>query len=201
MGASEGGDSGPPSGLSESHHVKSLNFQKNRAKCNAIMKNKKTKPETGLTVVKPKALPLPAVVPKPTKADIINAAVARARQKYNERAEALRQKQEEMDAKIVAECLCLMKEGGMEKYDPSLGYTYKDYVRVEFQVSGPLITKLLKEKEKIEHPGWFSEDQERAKIRHALDGSQDRVNLILSREENVALLDDLLKKINAKKED
>jgi hypothetical protein len=161
----------------------------------------KKKEETALAVLKPKALPVPAVVPKPSKADIINAAVARARQKYDERAEKIAQQNEEIDARIVAEGLRLLSEN-MGLYEAKLCrfYSKAESANLEFTIGGPTIKKLIKEKDKIENCGWFNEDQERAKIKDALDGSQDRVALILSREENVKLLDDLLQKINSKKE-
>lgn len=159
------------------------------------------KKNTSLTVVKPKALPIPAVVPKPTKSDIINAAVERARQKYEQRRDEILAQNEEVDGRIRAECLRLLSED-MSPYEVSLGYIQgKDAsIQFVFDMDAPSVKKLLKEKSKIEAVGWFNEDRERGKIKDALDGTQDRVALILSKEENVKLLDDLLLKINAKKE-
>lgn len=159
------------------------------------------KNKTTLAVFKPKALPVPAVVPKPSKTDIINAALARAKQKFDERSEALRLQFEDIDSRIKAECLAELSKN-LSAYDAKLGPLYSSFASatIEFDVDSPAIKKLLKERGKIETLGWFDANHERAKIREALDGAQDRVALILSKEENVKLLDELLLKINAKKD-
>ena len=162
----------------------------------------KAKTVTARAVIKPKALPVPAIVPKPTKADVINAALARAEQKIDQENESNDLKREDVMERIKAQSLALLKEQGVDAFEFSVDireWGVCSTVGVEFTLDRPALRSLLKEHKKIPKHVRFNEVQERNKIKQALDSTQDRVALILSNEENVSLIDALLLKINTPK--
>jgi hypothetical protein len=156
----------------------------------------KKKTVTALAVVTPKAITPPEVQPKATKADIIKAAVQRAREKHGEEAAAYAAKRDALKAQILEAALVEVSKNlrslESEVYLPGWG----DYVpELRVEVASPKVKALFKAFRELESPGHFDEAGVKQALFTAMDGTADRVSLLLSVPENVAKIDALLKTV------
>ena len=142
----------------------------------------KTKKENNTT-----ALALPSVQPKPTRKEVIDALVARAKVKHdaeNERRQAMR---EQLEGKIKSAALKDFKSKAF-KGTPSVYIQFhNNTVEIQYLVKSDTVTQLIAQYEKNRRVDW-NENIVRQEIRDALDGRSP----LLDNPEAVKAMDALL---------
>lgn len=132
---------------------------------------------TTLTKQKASLAKIETIVPKPTKTEIINAMVERARVKHELDEKARQMQADALKSKILTTARKLMKTAKAD--DGDIRY-WNNSQRVVFttQVSSPELIEMIKQHEKI--CCRFSFDPKRAKeaIRAKLNNEPSRVNLL-----------------------
>ncbi len=135
--------------------------------------------------------------PKPTKKDIINAGIARARQLFKEAQDQAHQKVDKLTAELhqlVADKLGITVDEVQSVSARRYGDTGEVDVRLFLdKAKVPDITKLARELARIQVPCNFDEQKVRKQLNEKLNGSgNSAVERILANPEAVAALDAVL---------
>lgn len=143
------------------------------------------------------ALVIPqTITPKPTKNDIINAMVERARVKHNEERDRLRKLREASMEKIKEAAKVEFQKNPPKPDLTVLTSSYYEYVQFEFRVTSPELKNLMKEHEKIGSLRPFDEKEVRAFIREGMSTQTgNAVQSLLANPDAVKALDASLEHI------
>ena len=103
--------------------------------------------------------------PKPTKAQLVEALVEKAKEKFNNRLEEARIKQEAILKNIEEEAIIALSN---KMKRPTAYVDYKGEVSLRFEMNEPLFKKLGKQYKNVECNNWFRESDVRKTIKDSL---------------------------------
>lgn len=117
------------------------------------------------------------MVPKPTKTEIINAMVERARVKHELDEKSRRIQADALKGKIIKLADKLRKTAAFR--EPSINsYSSNPHVEYEVRVSSPELTELMKQWDEVRRGRAFDPKQAKEAIRAKLNNEPARVNLL-----------------------
>lgn len=130
--------------------------------------------------------------PKPTKAQLVEALVKKAREKFNKRQKEANIKQEAI-LKNIGDKAIITLSNKMKR--PDVSVCYRGEVSLHFEMDEPLFKKLGQQHKNVECKGWFNEDAVRKTIKASLATPNPLIN-----NPNVSIaLDNLLESIMSPK--
>jgi hypothetical protein len=126
--------------------------------------------------------------PKPTKTQLVEALVAKAKEKWKQKLEESNKKQEAI-LKEIEDKAILFLAGRSKRPDASVDY--QGGVSLRFEMNEPLFKKLGKQYKDANMDCWFNDDQVKKKIRDGLAAP----NPLLDNPDVAVALDNLLTSI------
>lgn len=155
---------------------------------------KSTSNTSAIVVAENKSLSAPTIVPKASKADIINAMVEVARKKHEKDLEDFKDKSEEIRKKLEAMCVDLLGgDIGNHEYSVDLPRFERDGVDFVIKFKCPKMQKVSNEYIKLRNSisTYFHETDFRFKLKNAMAGPSP-VLAILANPENVDKIEKFL---------
>lgn len=147
------------------------------------------------TKTKPKstALALPAITPKPSKADYINALLERARVAHGKEQASIKAKISELHDAYTKEVMALYEAGkGVVRRIPNCPSFDTEEAEIDIYVKSPKLYALSKEMSKLPRLSGFDEKEERKSILEGLQRQSPGLKALLGNADACAALDALL---------
>jgi len=145
------------------------------------------------TKAKSTALALPAITPKPSKADYINALLERARVAHGKEQAHIKARTAEINEAYTKEVQSLYGAGkGVVRRIPNCPNFDSDEAEIDIKVKSPKLAALSKEMAKLPRLSAFDEKEERKAILEGLQRQSPGLRALLGNADACAALDALL---------